>query len=88
MIVKSIYISGKCSIEEDLVCVVNDLVEVDPVDADNEDQSCMPVSKKKRKRSKKDDQKGQKEKAEPKEKHLKKNKKTLKGLFVTLLGSC
>ncbi|XP_021332287.1 uncharacterized protein bdp1 isoform X3 [Danio rerio] len=69
---------GVCSIDDEDECVDNDLVEVDPVGADNEDQSCMPVSKKKRKRSKKDDQEEQKEKADAKVKRQKKNKKTLK----------
>ncbi|XP_016305020.1 transcription factor TFIIIB component B'' homolog [Sinocyclocheilus anshuiensis] len=60
----------------DLVCVDNDLVEEDSVNADNEDQSCMPVSKKTRKHSKKGDQEGKELKIEEKQKK-KKNKKTL-----------
>ncbi|XP_048045001.1 transcription factor TFIIIB component B'' homolog isoform X3 [Megalobrama amblycephala] len=69
---------GKCSVEGedgDLVCVDNDLVEGSTVNADNEDQSCVPVSKKKRKQSKKCDREGQEEKTDAEEKCLKKRNK-------------
>ncbi|KAL1274816.1 hypothetical protein QQF64_027630 [Cirrhinus molitorella] len=71
---------GKCSMEDkdcELVCADNDLVEGDSVNADSEDESCMPISKKKRKKSKKGDQEGKEEKTEEKRKK-KKSKKTLK----------
>ncbi|KAI2664467.1 hypothetical protein H4Q32_002684 [Labeo rohita] len=71
---------GKCLTEDedsDLVCVDSDLVEGDSVNADNEDQSCMPGSKKERKPSKTDDQEREEVKTEEKQKK-KKNKKTLK----------
>ncbi|KAK7173497.1 hypothetical protein R3I93_003346 [Phoxinus phoxinus] len=56
---------GKCSVE----------VEGSSVNADNEDQSCVPVSKKKRKQSKKVDQEQQEVKRDAKEKCQKKNNK-------------
>ncbi|XP_067294392.1 transcription factor TFIIIB component B'' homolog isoform X2 [Pseudorasbora parva] len=58
---------GKCSVE----------VEGSSGNADNEDQSQMPVSKKKRKQSKKGDQEAQEAKTDAKEKRQKKNKKKL-----------
>ncbi|XP_077087626.1 uncharacterized protein bdp1 isoform X3 [Siphateles boraxobius] len=62
-------IKGKCSVE----------VEGSSVNPDNEDQSCVPVSKKKRKQSKKGDQEQQEDKRDAKEKcQKKKNKKKLK----------
>ncbi|KAF4113014.1 transcription factor TFIIIB component B'' homolog isoform X2 [Onychostoma macrolepis] len=68
---------GKCLLEaedSDLMCVDND-----SVNADNEDQSCMSVSKKKCKQTKKGDQEGKEVKTEEKQK-TKKNKKTHKVL--------
>ncbi|XP_042613243.1 transcription factor TFIIIB component B'' homolog isoform X3 [Cyprinus carpio] len=70
---------AKCLMEaedRDLVCVDDDFVEEDSVNADNKDRSCMPESKKTRKQSKKGDQKGKELKKEEKPKK-KKNKKTL-----------
>ncbi len=59
--------------DSDLVCVDND-----SLNADNEDHSCMPISKKKCKQSKKGDQEGKEVKTEEKQK-TKKNKKSHKG---------
>lgn len=68
------------------MCVDNDLVEGSTVNADSEDQSCVPVSKKKRKQSKKCDREGQEEKTDAEEKCLKKrNKKKLKGFCLIYL---
>ncbi|XP_059403153.1 transcription factor TFIIIB component B'' homolog [Carassius carassius] len=62
--------------DRDLVSGENDLAEEDSINADDEDQSCMPVSKKTHKQSKKGDQEGKELNIEEKPKK-KKNKKAL-----------
>ncbi|XP_052448202.1 transcription factor TFIIIB component B'' homolog isoform X2 [Carassius gibelio] len=62
--------------DRELVSGEKDLTEEDSVNADDEDQSCMPVSKKTRKQKKKGDQEGKELNIEEKPKK-KKNKKTL-----------
>jgi len=58
-------------------------VDGSSVNADNEDQSCVPVPKKKRKQSKKSDQEQQEDKRDAKEKCQKKsNKKKRKGFCL------
>ncbi|TRY89083.1 hypothetical protein DNTS_004564 [Danionella cerebrum] len=58
------------------VCLDNDLEEAKSVETDNEDQTCLPVSKHKPKRSKKSDQMALERKPGAKEKRKKRKEKT------------